>query len=293
MNALEKLRRSVVLLESFGIEDACREAELILSHCIKTDRVTIYRDNPRVTESTLRDIDEMLQRRKKREPLQYIFGQTDFYGLTIKVGQGTLIPRPETELLAEAAVRTIPNVKFNNSRLRFLDLCTGSGAIALALAKAFPDSQVYGTDISEIAIKYARENAEISGMENVTFLQGSLFEPVRKMVTDYDLRFTFDLITANPPYIKSSDIAGLQPEIRDWEPVGALDGGEDGLDYYRAIIPEARNYLKESGALLFELGTGQADAVKKMAAEAGYHGISVIKDYAGIERIFISHRGYP
>lgn len=289
MKALEKLSSSSDMLESFGIEDARREAELMLAYCMEIDRVSLYRDNPLLPESILRKIDEIMQRRKQREPLQYIFGHTDFHGLKIKVGHGILIPRPETELLVEAAIKIISDVKSGDLKFRFLDLCTGSGAIAIALAGAFPGSQVYGTDISDIAIQYARENAVINGIENVMFLQGSLFEPIRRLSTDCDLRVGFDLIAANPPYIKTSDIAGLQPEIREWEPVGALDGGEDGLDYYRAIIPEARNYLDEGGALFFEVGAGQADAVKIMAADAGYHNSLVIKDYSGIERILIAY----
>jgi release factor glutamine methyltransferase len=290
MKALEKLGSSAAMLESFDIEDARREAELILSYCLKKDRAAIYRDNPLLSEGILGDIDKIIERRKGREPLQYIFGETDFFGLKIRLGPGVLVPRPETELLVEEAVKIISNVEFNNSKMSFLDLCTGSGAIAIALARSFPDSEVFGTEISEIAIKYAVENAEINGIKNVTFLQGSLFEPVQKLRLDYGSRPAFDLITANPPYVRSSDMGGLQPEIRDWEPAGALDGGKDGLDYYRAIIPEAGNYLKENGALLFEVGAGQADAVKKVASDAGYHGISVIRDCAGIERIVIMAR---
>ena len=293
MNALNKIREAKEFLESLGIEDAVREAEIIVSHFLGIDRLILYKDNPQILEDIIPMIDELLTRRSKREPLQYVIGYTEFHGLKIKVGSGVLIPRPETELLAEEAIKTVTGYKLQvatkdkDSSLSILDLCTGSGCLALALAREFLGAQVYGTDTSEIAIGYAKENAKINEIENAIFLEGSLFDPIKKLFTVHRSPFTFDLIVSNPPYIRRDDIKSLQAEIRDWEPVEALDGGEDGLDYYRIIIPEARNYLKENGFLLFELGISQADAVKKMAENAGFQNISLIKDYAGIERILI------
>jgi len=288
MNALSKLGNAREFLKKSGIEDAIREAEMIISRLLGIDRVTLYRDNPQIPEKCISKIDELLRRRAKREPLQYILGYTEFCGLKIKVGKGVLIPRPETELLVEEAIKTVTSYKLqvaskdNHSSLNILDLCTGSGCIALALAREFPDAQVYGTDISEIAIRYAKENAKLNKIKNVAFIKGSLFKPVKKSLN------TFDLIVSNPPYIKRNDIKNLQIEIKDWEPVKALDGGEDGLDYYRAIIPEAKNYLKECGCLMFELGVSQANGIRKMAEDAGFVNISLIKDYAGINRILIA-----
>jgi release factor glutamine methyltransferase len=295
MNSLDKLRKVREFLESSGIEDAIIEAEMIISRLLGIDRVTLYRDNPQIPEKCISKIDELLRRRAKREPLQYILGYTEFCGLKIKVGKGVLIPRPETELLVEEAIKILKS-KMINTHLpphpplskggqrggNILDLCTGGGCIALALAREFPDAQVYGTDTSKIAIRYAKENAKLNKIKNVTFIKGSLFEPVKKSLN------TFDLIVSNPPYIKRNDIKNLQIEIKDWEPVEALDGGENGLDYYRAIIPEAINYLKEGGFLMFELGVSQAHAVRKMAEDAGFINISLIKDYAGVERILIA-----
>jgi release factor glutamine methyltransferase len=279
MTALDKLRKAKEFLERSGIDDAGREAELIISHCLGMDRATLYRDNPRIPEDLISKIDESLKRRAKREPLQYILGYTEFYGLKINLGSGVLIPRPETELLVEEAKKIISNFEFRISNFKFLDLCTGSGCMALALAREFPEAQIYGTDTSEVAIRYAKENAELNQIKNVTFKKGSLFKPVKD--------FKFDLIVSNPPYIRRNDIESLQPEIKDWEPVEALDGGENGLDYYRAIIPEVRNYLNEGGCLLLELGVSQSDEVKKMSEDAGFINISLVKDYAGIERIII------
>jgi release factor glutamine methyltransferase len=295
MNALAKLKKARDFLERPGIDNAGREAELIISYCLNIDSVTLYKDDPLISENIILKIDNLLKRRAQREPLQYIVGYTEFCGLKIKVGKGVLIPRPETELLVEEAIKILKS-KMINTHLpplpplgkggqrggSILDLCTGGGCIALALAREIPDAQVYGTDTSKIAIRYAKENAKLNKIKNVTFIKGSLFEPVKKSLN------TFDLIVSNPPYIKRNDIKNLQIEIKDWEPVEALDGGENGLDYYRAIIPEAKNYLKEGAFLIFELGISQADAVKKIAQDAGFINISLIKDYAGIERILIA-----
>ncbi|MFZ6016975.1 MAG: peptide chain release factor N(5)-glutamine methyltransferase [Nitrospirota bacterium] len=300
MNSLNKLRETTEFLKRSGVDDAVREAEMIISHCFGIDRTALYRDNPQISEEELTKIDGFLKRRSKREPLQYIVGYTEFYGLKIKVGPGVLIPRPETELLVEEAIKTVKSFKLKvesedkdsslvtprprsakrggrHLSLIILDLCTGSGCLALALAREFPDAHIYGTDTSEIAIEYAKENAEINGIKNVTFVRGNLFEPIEEE--------EFDLIVSNPPYIKRDDIKDLQPEIRDWEPVEALNGGADGLDFYRAIIPAAHGYLKEGGCIILELGFEQAGLVSRIADDAGFKDISLIKDYAGIERI--------
>jgi release factor glutamine methyltransferase len=281
MNVLDKLRRMRHMLEKNGVNDADREAEIMVSHALGTDRGSLYSDNPDIPEESILRIDQFVRRRISREPLQYILGYTEFYGIKIMLGAGVLIPRPETELLVEAAIKIVSGFKGESSKVKILDLCTGSGCIALALAQIFTDAKVYGTDISEAALGYAEKNAGINSITNVTFLTGSLFDPLKK-----NLRF--DMIISNPPYIRRQDIKDLQPEIKEWEPVEALDGGEDGLDYYRAIIPEAGTYLKKHGCLMFELGIHQAKAVKKMAEDAGFQDISVIKDYSGIERIFIA-----
>ncbi len=285
MNTLEKLRESTGFLKGFGVDDAVREAELIISYCLEIDRIALYRDNLQIQEEKLRNINGLLKRRSKREPLHYIVGHTEFYGLKIKVGKGVLIPRPETELLVEEAIKLFT---VHCSPFTILDLCTGSGCLALALGKTFPDAHIYGTDISETAIEYAKENAEINEIKNVTFLKGNLLEPIKTLLTSNFSVLTFDLIVSNPPYIRRGDIKDLQPEIKDWEPIEALDGGKDGLDYYRVIIPEARNYLKEGGYIMLELGIGQADTVRKIAEDAGFMDISLIKDYAGIDRILIA-----
>jgi release factor glutamine methyltransferase len=286
MRALDKLKEVTEFLMRYGIDDAGREAEIIMSHCLDIDRTVLYRDNPEIHKEELEKIDEFLKRRSKREPLQYILGYVHFYGLKIKVGRGILIPRPETEILAEKAIETVKREGL--SVMRILDLCTGSGCLALALAKKFPAAKVYGTDISKVAIQYAKENARTNRIGNVEFLEGSLFDPIKKLPTVSCPLFTFDLIVSNPPYIRRDDIRTLQPEIKDWEPVEALDGGEDGLACYRTIIPEARAYLKIGGFLILETGAGQSEEVRRIAEGAGFLNISLIKDYAGIERVLIA-----
>jgi release factor glutamine methyltransferase len=222
----------------------------------------------------------------------------EFCGLKIKVGQGVLIPRPETELLAEEVIKKVSGFRFQvsgedkdsslvtrHSSLKILDLCAGSGCLALAIAKHFPDAEVYGTDISKDAIRYANENAELNAVRNVTFLKGSLFEPLSQLLTHNSSLLTFDVIVSNPPYIRSGDMPNLQPEINRWEPRNALDGGEDGLSYYRTILSEARRYLMLSGVIFLEIGEGQAEEVSGIAMQNSFCNISVVKDYAGIERI--------
>jgi release factor glutamine methyltransferase len=271
-------------LAKTGIENPAREGEMILSHCLNTDRVVLYRDNPDISESSLAAIYEVLQRRAQREPLHYILGYLEFYDLKIRVGPGVLIPRPETELLVKETVAILSKSGIQTAELRILDLCTGSGCVALALAAAFPNAQVYGTDISAVALGYAKENAELNKIHNISFIHGNLFEPL-------GTNFLFDLIISNPPYIKHGDLIQLQPEITDWEPVEALDGGEDGLDYYRCIIAGAGHHLHGNGLLVFEIGVDQSGAVKQMAEHEGFRDVILKTDFAGIDRILIAKSG--
>ncbi|MBI4850144.1 MAG: peptide chain release factor N(5)-glutamine methyltransferase [Nitrospirae bacterium] len=297
MKALEKLKDISTALASSGIESPAKEAEIILRSALDMSLVSIYSNNPELTPEQLNRLDQIIIRRANREPLQYILGHVDFMGLKLFVGQGVLIPRPETELMAEIAIKKVRSQKSevrseeksrstqHALRITILDLCTGSGCLALALAKEFPDAQVYGVDISETALSFARKNAGNNSIGNVTFLQGPLFDPVAEPVTRHPSPVTFDHIISNPPYIKTSDIKDLQPEIKDWEPLSALDGGEDGLNFYRKIISTGRQFLKDNGILMLELGEHQAQAVAQEFEQAGFKGIEIVKDYAGIKRI--------
>jgi release factor glutamine methyltransferase len=307
MKALDKLHNTSKTLELSAIESPEKEAEIILRSVLDISLVSVYRDNPELTPDQVHSIEQVVVRRINREPLQYILGNVDFMGLKLHVGPGVLIPRPETELMAEYAIKKVGGN--GRSPLHILDLCTGSGCLALAFAKQFPDAQVYGTDISEIALEYARQNAGLNNISNVSFVRGNFFEPFKNppespfskggliyppLAKRGEGRFSksnfFDLIISNPPYIRTDDIKDLQPEIRDWEPLSALDGGADGLDCYRAIIPAAWNFLNENGMLVLELGIDCARSVKEMLKDAGYSGIELRKDLAGIERIAAGKR---
>ena len=307
MKAIEKLKEVAKLFESSGIEAAEKEAEMLVRHSFGLNTVEIYRDNPELSEEQIKTLESMLSRRLKHEPIQYILGHEEFLGMKILVRHGVLIPRTETELMAEQAIKAVISYKLQvtsknkdsslvtlhrmvqgvtrHSSLSILDLCTGSGCLALALAREFPDFKVYGTDISEIAIKYAEENARLNCINNVTFLRGNLFEPIEKLPTSYLPFPTFDLIISNPPYIRTDDIKNLQPEIKEWEPVSALNGGVDGLDFYRVLIPSAGRFLKDNGIIMLELGFGQSSDVAGILELSGYTQIEIIKDYAGTERI--------
>ncbi len=305
MKAIDKIREVAKSFEGSGIEAAEKEAEILIRHGLGMSTLEIYRDNPELTEKQTHTMEDALKRRLHREPLQYIVGFEYFLDLKIIVYPGVLIPRPETEFMAEQAIRAVRSQKSevrsqklpppcpplvrggwggNHLSLNVLDLCTGSGGLALALAKEFTHCKVYGTDISEVAIECANKNAEINGIRNVIFLKGDLFEPVEKLTSHFSFP-TFDLIISNPPYIKTDDIKNLQPEIKYWEPIRALDGGKDGLDFYRGIIPSARRFLKDNGLIMLELGCGQSGEVTDILKSAGYSHIEIIKDYAGIERI--------
>jgi release factor glutamine methyltransferase len=296
MKARYKLQAISKLLKTAGIESPDKEAEIILRTALNINIIDIYRDDPELTEKQMSLLESVVNRRTSREPLQYIIGYVEFIGLRIQVGKGVLIPRPETELMAELAIKKVGAIRgqpitHHPSPIKILDLCTGSGCLALALAKEFPDAQVYGSDISEIALGYARRNADLNGINNVTFLQGNLLEPLygrgHPAPALNSSLLTFDLIISNPPYIKSDDIKNLQTEIKDWEPLTALDGGTDGLDFYRAIILIARKSLNENGILMLEIGIDCADAIKDILKGSGYSHIELTKDYAGIERIAV------
>lgn len=288
MKAVDCLRELTTTLRSKGIEDAGKESEILFTGCTGIDRTSLYRDNPTLSKVQINEIKRLLERRQKREPIQYLIGHVDFYGMKIKVGPGVLIPRPETELVVEEAIKAGASYKLQvtrkkhselprHSSLNILDLCTGSGCIALAIARRLPEANVYGTDISEKALEYAKENSIINNIRNVIFLQGDLFGPVNGK--------RFDVVVSNPPYIRRSEITELQPEIREWEPLEALDGGRDGLHFYKGILQNSADYLTDNGSIVLEAGDGEAEDIIKIARDSGLKCLSVIKDYNDIERI--------
>ena len=289
VRALEALKHAIDFLAGLGIEEAKEEARAILKDGLGIDTLVLYRDNPPLSSEDIRKLNGILERRKRREPLQYILGFVWFYGLKIRVGSGALIPRPETEILVKEALaladkfRTGGKSENEGRRIGVLDLCTGSGAIALALAKNLPEAAVTAVDISEDALAWAEKNRELNGAENLRLLKGDLFGPVGQM--------RFCIITANPPYIKDRLIESLEPEVSCWEPRMALSGGETGLAFTEDIIREAPEHLEPGGYLLMEMAGGtDTGLLAGMAAQSGLRMENIIKDMAGWERVFIARK---
>lgn len=259
-------------LASRGVENARLEAEWLLCAVTGLDRVGLYLNFEKPLDAEeLAAYRAMVARRGRREPLQHILGSQEFCGLEFEVTPAVLIPRHDTEALVNEALARMPGAQ------SILDIGTGSGCIAVALAHRLPGVSVTAVDISEDALEVARRNAGRNGVA-IEFLQGSLLEPVAGR--------HFDLIVSNPPYIPSSDILTLEPEVRDFDPRGALDGGADGLNVYRALVPDAAACLNSGGWLLLEVGAGQAADVARLFQTAGVFGEPIIAcDGGGIERV--------
>ncbi len=264
-------------LMSKGVENSRLEAEWMLCAATGLDRVGLYLnyDKP-LSADELASYRSMVARRAKREPLQHILGSQEFCGLDFEVTADVLIPRHDTEVLVLQALALMPDAR------SILDIGTGSGCIAVSLAAKFPAAAVTATDISDAALEVARRNV-LKHSVTVELLHGSLFEPLAKR--------TFDLIVSNPPYIPTVDLAGLEPEVREYDPLAALDGGVDGLDFYRKIIPQAHLHLNRSGWLLLEAGCGQAaDLIRICNATGAYSEPLTFKDPGGIERVVAAQR---
>ncbi|MBK5252590.1 MAG: peptide chain release factor N(5)-glutamine methyltransferase [Peptostreptococcaceae bacterium] len=259
------------------------DAQLIAGLVLGRDRLHIL-TNPsdEISIENENRIRALARKRRSGVPLQHITGKQEFMGLDFEVGPQVLIPRPDTEILVEEAISDLKN----RGALSILDIGTGSGAIAVSLAKYLPLSNVYAVDISKDALETAAINAARNGVEKrVEFLLGSLFEPFE------DIGEKADAIVSNPPYIPAGEIDSLQREVAVYEPRGALDGGSDGLEFYRAIVEKAPRFLKHGGMIYLEVGAGQAEAVEnllkqvKCGGESCYNNILRIKDLAGIERV--------
>jgi release factor glutamine methyltransferase len=222
-------------------------------------------------------------RRARREPLAYILGTRPFFGLTLRVTPDVLIPRPETEILVEVALAEIART----GARRVVDVGTGSGAIAVAIAAHAPEVRVFATDISPAALAVARENAAVCGVAaRITFFEGDLLEPVAALAP-------FDIIVSNPPYIAPEEVARLEPEVRDYEPHVALGTHPDPLHFHRRLSVEAPPLLAPGGLLAVEIGIGQADAVTRLWRAAGLEEVTVTADLAGVPRVVAGRRPAP
>lgn len=286
MTVLETIQRGSDFLARRGVESARLEMELLLAHVLGLPRLKLYLDFERVvTEEQTSLLRALVKRRAEREPLQYILGTACFCGLDMTVDRRVLVPRPETELLAERAWEFLGRWGPEPGVMpEVLDFGTGSGCLAVVLAVKCPAARVHALDISSAALQVAGENAGRHGVSaRIAFHQGDGLGALPE-------RLRFDLIVANPPYIAHGELEALPPEVRDHEPRLALDGGPDGLDFYRRLAVEAGGRLAGEGRLMAELGAGQAEAVGGLFRAAGWGVEAVEKDYAGLERIFVARR---
>lgn len=267
-----------------GIASARWDAELLVAHGLKESRLTLYAHPERsVDEEDQATLTSLVARRASREPLQHLIGFQEFWGLKFIVGPDIFIPRPETECIIEAALTFREALQSQASPI-VVDIGTGSGCLAVTLAKEIPQAQVFATDLSSEALCVAAENARAHGVSGrLRFLAGDLYEPLRRQ----GLAGRINLLVSNPPYIPQASLEGLQPEVRDYEPRMALDGGVDGLEVYRLLLAEAPAFLAPGGVMILELGQGQAADVRALAIRSGLMIYRMIKDGAGIPRVLI------
>ena len=259
------------ILQKAKIVDAKNDAWLLLAMACRINHTYYYvHMDEEMSQEQIREYQALLSKRAERIPLQYIVGEQEFMGLTFSVNEHVLIPRQDTEVLVEEVMKNL------HDGFRILDLCTGSGCILLSLLHYSNDCSGVGADLSEEALEVARKNAEQLGENSALFVQGDLFAPVEGK---------FDIIVSNPPYICSDVIPTLMEEVREHEPMQALDGGADGLDFYRKIIQGAKEHLCGGGQLFFEIGYDQGEAVQRLMEQAGYREVECVQDFAGLDRV--------
>lgn len=277
LTVLEAINLSTEYLKNKNIESPRINAEQLLSYVLKRKRLEIYLsfDKP-LSEDEIKMYRELIRRRSTAEPLQYIIGSVEFYGLDIKVTRDVLIPRPETEILVEKIIENVDKELKTN----ILDIGTGSGNIAVSLAKNLGNSFVTGIDISREALEIAAANSRMNGTEEkVIFKELNILDP------GFIFEEKFDIIVSNPPYVSVNEYPELRPELTVYEPRIALTDENDGLNFYRFITANANKYLKNNGRLFFEIGQGQSGPVKKMFEDNHFSDITLYKDYANIERV--------
>ena len=278
MTVLEAIQKSTEFLAKKGVESPRLQTELLLAHQLKMPRMKLYLNFDRVLTAPETDgLRELVKRRGLREPLQHITGSTSFCGHEIAVSRHALVPRPETELLAELGWKFLATCNLQPATA--LDFGTGTGCIAIALAAKCPNAKITALDVSAEALALARQNAAQNQLaERIEFLHSDGFAALANEAQ-------FDLLISNPPYIASAEIATLEPEVKDFDPRGALDGGADGLDFYRRLATEAKPFLKPDGKIMLEFGDGQADAIKKIFENEKWIVEAVQEDYSQRARI--------
>lgn len=292
----ELINKGVEILGEGEYNNPLLESRLLLCHVINVDKLYTYTHKNQVVDNCFVDkFLKLIYKRKSGYPIQYILGKQEFMGIDFYVKEGVLIPRPDTEILVEYIIDLVKSKYFGDKDIiKIADLGTGSGAITLSLAYYLKDVHVYSVDVSDTALEVAAENAKRLGLESkVTLLKGDLFEPL----DDLGLHNSIDIIVSNPPYIPTKDISELQKEVAEYEPRLALDGGEDGLDFYRRIVNECGKYLSSDGILAVEIGYDQGQAVKELLEnaqnQAAYfnrsdrNSIICLKDLAGHDRVVV------
>ncbi|MCU7495597.1 MAG: peptide chain release factor N(5)-glutamine methyltransferase [Ignavibacteria bacterium] len=282
MTVLEAIRLTTEFFEKKGIESPRINAELLLAHILKCKRLDLYLsfDKP-LQENEILEYREYLKRRAQNEPLQYITGEVEFYGMPFKVNPSALIPRPETEILIEVVINSFDKQLV----LSFLDIGTGTGNIPITLARHFLNSEFLTVDINEGALLLAEENAILNKIEGrIRFVKGDILSD------EFRLEHGFDVIVSNPPYVSLDEYKSLQPEITKFEPMEALTDNADGLTFYRTISRRSSEILKKGGRLFFEVGQGQSDAVAQVMKDCGLKNIGVKKDYLNIERVIFGEK---
>ena len=282
MTAQEWLRKASASLESAGIADAESDAWLMFSHVTGMSRMEYTLDRDKcLSDEEICSLAKMLEKRNQHIPVQQITGEAWFMGYPFFVNENVLIPRMDTEVLVEAVLTRLPAVPVTeNGKRRVLDMCTGSGCILLSLLKEEKGLLGTGADISEKALLVARENAHRLECE-AQFIFSDLWENIED---------TYEIIVSNPPYIVRNVISTLDTEVKDHEPVLALDGGEDGLDFYRKIVADTHRHLVPGGLLAFEIGYDQGQALTALLKKASYRNIEILKDLAGLDRVALGWR---
>jgi len=282
MTVQDLLNDAVNALETAGIPSARLDAEVLLSFCLKCERLEFLK-NPDmlISEKQIAGFRNLIARRLRWEPIAYITGRKEFWTLTLQVNKDVLIPRPDTEIVVEETLAVCR--KMDSMEVNILDIGTGSGAIALALAKEISNAKIVATDISSAALAMAKKNALALKLENnIDFRQGDLFEPVENK---------FDIIVCNPPYITEKEYEKLPAGVKDYEPEVALLAGKMGTEFYEKLIYQAPDYFKKNGWLLLEIGAKQEKPVRGLMEESGfYESIEMRRDYAGLPRVMRARR---
>lgn len=278
----EVLKTAIEKLKNKNIEDASMKVKMILSDTLNKEKeYLLVHDQDELDEDILKVFDERLNKLISGKPIQYILNKQDFMGLHFYVDENVLIPQPDTENLVEEVIKISKTLKMSKEQLKVLDMCTGSGAIAVSLSKYLDKALIYASDISINALDVAKKNAKSNSLD-ITFIHSDLFN-------DIEISNQFDIIVSNPPYIETEVIKSLSKEVQE-EPIIALDGGKDGLDFYREIIKCAKEYLIKDGYLALEIGYDQKDSVIKLLQDNDYKNIYSKKDLSGNDRVVVGQK---